>query len=414
MKKVCKIRFYPNKSQINLINGTLGCCRYVSNQYIAYNEEMYVNDHPFVSGYDFSKHINKLKKDNPKYMWMNQYSSKAIKDAILQTEKSFKRFFKKKGGFPRFKSRKRIRKESFYFIKDNIHFDTGRKNIIKIPILGKVRITERSYLPDEKLVSSGRVIKDGEKYYLMFIYDAECVHIHHSDISFGIDVGIKNYATIASSSGDTIIVRHFKDWDRVKELEAKKIKFQQILSHKVEVNYYRKLNTYMDKHQGEVPCEKYKNIMKGESYNTSGVRKLRKKIDKIEEKLANIRKDFICKLVDHIVAKAKPKCITIEDLSISNMLQVGAHDLHRYISFSGFYYFRVKLTELCRKYQTELRIADKYFASSKKCSACGYKLKNLKLSDRVFRCPECGLVIDRDTNAASNLLNTKKYTVEFA
>ena len=96
------------------------------------------------------------------------------------------------------------------------------------------------------------------------------------------------------------------------------------------------------------------------------------------------------------------------------MLQEGAHNLHRYISFSGFYYFRIKLTELCKKYQTELRIADKYFASSKKCSACGYKLKNLKLSDRVFKCPECGLVIDRDENAAINLLHTKKYTVELA
>ena len=414
MKKVCKIRFYPNKSQIDLINGTLGCCRYVSNQYIAYNEEMYVNDQSFVSGYNFSKYINKLKKDNPKYMWMNTYSSKAIKDAIMQTEKSFKAFFKKKGGFPKFKSRKKIRKESFYFIKESVHFDTGCKNIIKIPILGNVRITERSYLPDEKAVSSGRVIKDGEKYYLMFIYDTECIHTCHSDISFGIDVGIKNYAMIASSNGDVITVRHFKDWDRVKELEEKKIKLQQILSHKVEVNYYRNLNTYMDNHCGEVPCEKYKNIMKGESYNTSGVRKLRRKINRIEEKLNNIRKDFICKLVDRIVAKAKPKCITIEDLSISNMLQEGAHDLHRYISFSGFYYFRVKLTELCKKYQTELRIADRYFASSKKCSACGHKLKDLKLSDRVFKCPDCGLVIDRDENAAINLLHTKKYTVEIA
>lgn len=414
MKKVCKIRFYPNKSQIALINGTLGCCRYVSNQYIAHNEEMYVNDHPFVSGYDFSKHINTLKKNDPKYMWMNRYSSKAIKDAIMQTEKSFKKFFKKKAGFPRFKSRKRIRKESFLFIKDAIHFDIGCKNIIKIPILGKVRITERSYLPDEKTVSSGRVIKDGEKYYLMFIYDTECIHTYHSDISFGIDVGIKNYATIASSGGDMITVKHFKDWDRVKELEARKIRLQQILSHKVEVNYFRKLNTYMDKHQGEVPCEKYKNIMKGESYNTSGVRRLRRKINRIDEKLNNIRKDFICKLVDRIVAKAKPKCITIEDLSISNMLQKGTHDLHRYISFSGFYYFRVKLTELCKRYHTELRIADKYFASSKNCSVCGYKLKNLKLSDRIFKCPECGLVIDRDENASINLLHTKKYIVELA
>ena len=415
MKKVCKIRFYPNKSQIDLINGTLGCCRYVSNMYIAYNESMYKDGYPFTSGYDFSRIINKLKKNNPEYMWMCKYSSKAIKDAIMNTEKSFKNFFKKKGGFPCFKSRKRIKKESFFFIKDNINFDTDIRNIIKIPILGKVRITERNYLPDKKSITSGRVIKDNNKYYLMFIYDYNVdIHMNHSNYRFGIDVGVKNYAIISSSNGDTITVNHFKDWDRVKELEAKKIKLQQLISYKVEVNYYRKLNTYMDKHQGEVPCEKTNNIMKGESYNTSGVRRLRMKINRIEEKLTNIRKDFICKLVDRIVAKSKPKCITIEDLSISNMLQNGTHTLHRYILFSGFYYFRMKLEESCKKYHTELRIADKYFASSKECSDCGNKVKYLKLSDRIFKCPNCGLVIDRDVNASINLLHTKKYSVVFA
>ena len=154
--------------------------------------------------------------------------------------------------------------------------------------------------------------------------------------------------------------------------------------------------------------------MKGESYNTSSVRRLRIKINKIDEKITNIRKDFICKLVDRIVVKAKPKCITIEDLSISNMLQDGTHTLHRYILFSGFYYFRMKLEESCKKYHTELRIADKYFASSKECSDCGHKVKYLKLSDRIFKCPNCGLVIDRDVNASINLLHTKKYSVVFA
>ena len=415
MKKVCNIRFYPNKSQIDLINGTLGCCRYVSNMYIAYNESMYKDGYPFTSGYDFSRIINKLKKNNPEYMWMRKYSSKAIKDAIMNTEKSFKNFFKKKGGFPCFKSRKRIKKESFFFIKDNINFDTDIRNIIKIPILGKVRITERNYLPDKKSITSGRVIKDNNKYYLMFIYDYNVdIHMNHSNYRFGIDIGIKNYAIISSSNGDTITVNHFKDWDRVKELEAKKIKLQQLLSHKVEVNYYRKLNSYMDKHKGESPCDKTKNIMKGGSYNTSGVRRLRIKINRIDEKITNIRKDFICKLVDRIVVKAKPKCITIEDLSISNMLQDGTHTLHRYILFSGFYYFRMKLEESCKKYHTELRIADKYFASSKECSDCGHKVKYLKLSDRIFKCPNCGLVIDRDVNASINLLHTKKYSVIFA
>lgn len=414
IKNVCKIRFYPNKSQVDLINGTLGCCRYVSNMYIAYNQKMYKDGNTFTSGYEFSRILNKLKNHTPEYEWIKSYSSKAIKDSIMETEKSFRKFFKKKGGFPHFKSRKKIKKESFFFEKNPIHFNTEYKNIIKIPILGNVRITERNYLPDERIITSGRVIKDSNKYYLMFIYNTECAPIIHSKDSFGIDIGVKNYATISSSNGDIITVTHFKDWNIIKELESKKIKLQRILSNKVEVNYYRKLNNYMDTHNSDIPCDKVKNIMKGESYNTSNVRRLRRKINTIDDRITNIRKDFICKLVDRIVAKAKPKCITIEDLSINNMLQNGTNKLHRYISFSVFYYFRVKLTELCRKYQTTLRIADRYFSSSKKCSNCGYKVKDLKLSDRIFKCPKCGLMIDRDENASINLRHTKKYTVEIA
>ena len=415
MHKVCKIRVYPNKTQINIINGTLGCCRCVSNMYLAYEQEMYKNTHQFISSYDFIHIITKLKNNTDDYSWMKDYSAVAIQHAIIDEEKGLKKFFKKKGGFPSFKSRKRMKKESYYFGKEQIKFDTRCKNIIKIPILGKVRITERNYLPDRDSITSGRVIKDGNKYYLMFIYDTyyQPYHITY-DVGYGIDVCIKTYATISTTNGDTISCKHFKDDTRWKMLEEKKKRLQQILSNKVEVNYARKINAYMDSHEGEQPNDKYKNIMKGESYNTSGVRRVRRKINKLDEKMYNIRKDYICKLVHMIVVKAKPRYITIEDLSVSNLLSVGNTDLHRYISLSGFYYFRTKLSELCKWHQVELRIANKFFASSKKCSNCGYKIKDLKLSDRIFKCPECGMIKDRDINASINLLYTKKYSIDFA
>lgn len=382
--------------------------------YLAYEQEMYKDTGKFITSYDFSKYINHLKKHDERYSWIKGYSSKAIKDAIINQEKAFKKFFKKKGGYPHFKSRKRIKKESFFFVKNHIHFNTGCNNIIKIPILGKVRITEHNYLPDESSITSGRVIKDGNKYYLMFIYNTYYQPYHVTyDVGYGIDVGIKTYATISTTNGDTISCKHFKDDTRWKVLEEKKKRLQQILSHKVEVNYMRRLNAYMDSHHEE-PKDRYKNIMKGESYNTSGVRRLRRKINKLDEKMYNIRKDYICKLVHTIVVKAKPRYITIEDLSIKSMLSIGNTDIHRYISMSGFYYFRQKLSELCQSYQVELRIANKFFASSKKCSNCGYKINDLKLSDRIFKCPECGMVKDRDVNASINLLYTKKYSIGFA
>lgn len=382
--------------------------------YLAYEQEMYKDTDKFITAYDFIYIITKLKNKTDDYSWMKDYSAVAIQHTIIDEEKAFKSFFKKKGGFPHFKSRKKIKKESYYFGNKPIHFNTGCKNIIKIPILGKVRITDRNYLPDSSAIISGRVIKDGNKYYLMFIYNAHYYPYHITyDIGYGIDVGVKTYATISTTNGDTISCKHFKDDKRWKVLENKRKHLQQILANKVEVNYMRRLNAYMDSHHEE-PKDRYKNIMKGESYNTSGVRRVQRKINKLDEKMYNIRKDYICKLVHMIVVKAKPRYITIEDLSISNLLSIGNTDLHRYISLSGFYYFRQKLSELCHLHQVELRIANKFFASSKKCSNCGYKVKDLKISDRIFKCPECGMIKDRDVNASINLLYTKKYSIGFA
>ena len=410
MIKVCKIRFYPNKSRINLINDTLNACRYVSNLYIEYNIKIYKETGEFLSGYDFAKIITKLKKTNPNYLWLNNKSTKAIKDSIMNTEKIFRNFFKKKGGFPHFKSRKRMSKESFFFIKDSIHY-TDNKNIISIPILGKIRITEYDHLPDIEFITSGRVIKDLNKYYDMIIYNTNSKEVIKNNFGLGIDVGVKSYASIYNGK-DSKQVKHFKDYERYKCLSKRIIKLQQVLSKKAEINYYRLLNAYIDKHEGNEPNEQTKNIMKGESYNSSNIRRIKSKIRRLFNKLRNIRKDYINKLVNMIVARTKPLFITIEDLSISNMISCeGQHVLHKYITESGFYYFKERLIQKCTECNIELRIADKYFASSKKCCICGHKNKNLTLSDRTFICPKCGNERDRDLNAAINLYNTKKYSI---
>ena len=414
MKKVCKIRIYPNESQINLINETLGCCRYVQNMYIDYNIKIHKEEERFISGYEFSKIINKLKKTSDKYYWISNYSSKAIKDAIMNGEKSFKKFFKNKKGFPKFKSRKRLNKESFFFIKDNIKY-TDNKNLIKLPILGKVRITESSYLPDIGYITSGRIIREYDKYYVMFIYNYTPQKIKLNKIKLGIDVGVQNYLTIVDSNYEFMKIKHFKDYDYYKKLDNKIIKLQQIISNKAEINYAKLLHKWMDKHPNEDLNEKYKNIMKGESYDSSQIRRLQRKIRVLKSKQANIRKDFINKLVYHITARTKPNKITIENLDIKSMIK-HTHEyetsLHKYISESNFYYFKEKLIQKCIELGITLRLADKYFASSKTCSSCGTKNKSLTLNDRVFKCSNCGFKLDRDMNASINLMKLKdKYCI---
>ena len=414
MIKFITLRIYPNKTQLKIINRTLGACNFVKNEYLAYNKKRYKKDKSFITGYDFSKIINKLKKEDDDYLWLNDISSKAIKDAIMAKEKAFKDFFNKTKGFPKFIKRKRLNKESYFFIKDNIHYIN--KNIIKLPILKRVRITSGNQLPDKDTITSGRIIRHYNKYYVMFIYNDyfnDNKDIIKRDIKLGIDLGVKNFATIYDGNR-FYHINHFKDLDKYKKLTTRKTKLQQVVSNKAEYNYGKLLNIYLDKH-GEVPNEAQKKKLRKESYNTSNIRRLFIKINKITAKLTNIADDYIKKLVNWLTARLKPSQINIEDLDISNMIEnEQSHGLHRLIGASNFYKFRIHLINKCREYGIKLMLVDKYYPSTKRCSCCGKKNK-LKLRDRIYRCEYCALVMDRDENAAINIYNCpSKYYEEIA
>ena len=408
--KSIKLRIYPNKSQIKIINGTLGCCRYIYNKYIEYNIELYKTFNKFIDGYEFSKYINWLKKNDSEYEWIKKYSSKAIKDAIMNADKSYKRFFNNKKGFPRFKSRKRIHKESYFFAKEPIKYITH--NIIKIPILGRLRITQNYDLPNIEDVTSGRVIREYNKYYIILIYEYNNEYLSLTDNLLGIDLGLKNYCTIANSSYDigTRFIKHFKNNPKYKKISDKIIKLQRIISKKAEINYYRLLNKWLDNNPTKELTENYKKIMKGESYNSSQIRKIFNKIRVLKNKLNNIRYDFINKTVNALTAITKPKCITVEDLNIMDMIKHNGtrySKLHKVIQESSFYLFKTRLMMKCLEYGIKFRIVTQWYPSTKKCFICNHKFKNITLSDRALYCPNCGLEIDRDINAAYNMLNVK-------
>ena len=313
-------------------------------------------------------------------------------------------------GIPKFKSRKRIYKESYFFIKDQVSYI--KYNIIKIPILGRIRITQNYDLPNIEDVTSGRVIREYNKYYIILIYEYNNEYLSLTKNSLGIDMGLKNYCTIANSSYDIgiKIIKHFKNNPKYKKINDRIIKLQRIISNKVEVNYYRLLNKWLDKNPTKELSEKYKNIMKGESYNSSQIRKLFKKIRVLRIKLRSIRYDFINKIVYTLTAITKPKCITIENLNIMDMIKHnGTKDtkLHKAILESSFYSFKVKLFNKCLNYGIKFRMITRWYPSTKKCFICNHKFKDITLADRVLYCPNCGLEIDRDINAAYNMLNVK-------
>ena len=416
MIKSIKLRIYPNKTQLKIINDTLGACNFVKNKYLEYNINNYKENKGFIGGNIFSKIINKLKKEDSKYSWLKGISSKAIKDAIMTKEKAYLAFFKNKKGFPKFKSRKRINKESYYFIKDNIHYIN--KNIIKLPILKKIRITNSRDLPDKLSIISGRIIRHYDKYYAMFIYDDEYNDnrdIIKNNIKLGIDLGVKEYAVIYDGY-KYHHYKHFKDYDNYIRLDDRITKLQKVISKKVEYNYGKLLNKYLDKYNKE-PNEIEKRIMKGESYNSSNIKKVFNKINKIRVKLLNIIDNFIKQLVNILTARIKPMKINIEDLDISNMIENDdtTHNLHRLIQESSFYKFKTHLINKCIEYDIKLRLVDTYYPSTQICSNCGHKNINIRLIDRTYRCSECGMIMDRDENSAINIYKCKsKNYIEIA
>nr|DAI10027.1 MAG TPA: endonuclease [Caudoviricetes sp.] len=387
--------------------------------YLEYIQKEYANNRPYPNNYEYSKYLNALKNDNPDFHFIKEACSKAIQNTMDNLNKAIQRFFNKTGGYPKFKSKKRNPIRSVFLRNDGrkyLNFLEYNPKYMKLPYYGKMKIKYRKrelfLRPTNDSISSGRLVKDGNKYYICLIYEKDIVNIPKNNISCGIDLGITNYATIYYSDGNYYQQESILKDSRYMNIDSKIKHLQVIISHKQEINYQRLLTDFINRHDGDEPSEKYKNIMKGESYNTSNITKIWIKIRRLYTKRTNIVKDFINKLVNDIVVRTKPLSITVETLNIKDMLENdSSHSLHDIIAKSNWYKFFISLKNKCEEFMIELRRADKYFASSKKCSVCGEKNKNLTLNDRVYYCVNCNTLIDRDLNAAINLCKLTKYTV---
>ena len=416
MIKSIPLRIYPNKTQLKIINDTLGACNFVKNEYLKYNKNNHREGKKFIGGYDFSKMINKLKKEDGKYSWLKGINSKAIKDAIMSKETAYNDFFHSNKGFPKFKPRKKINKESYYFINEQHNYYIT-KNSVVLPKLKRLRITNGDQLPDEYTIISGRVIRRYDKYYVMFIYNDEYndnKDIIKRNIKLGIDLGVKEYVIIYDGK-NFYHHKHFKDLPKYKKLNDRIKELQKVVFKKAEYNYGKSLNEYLDKYHEE-PSETEKKELRGKSYDSSNIRKIFKKISKIRVKLTNIRYNFIKQLVNYLTARIKPKKINIEDLDISDMIEDKntSHSLHRNTQDSCFYKFKIHLINKCKEYGINLRLVNTYYPSTKLCSECG-SIKDMELSDRIYVCDECGMTMDRDENSAINIYNCKsKYYEELA
>ena len=386
MKRAYKIEINPTNEQKSKIHQTIGVSRFIYNFYIARNKEIYEREGKFVSGMDFSKWLNnEYIPNNQEMKWIKEVSSKATKQAIMNGDKAFRDFFKKAKGFPRFKKKKNQDVKA-YFPKNNKTDWTIERHRVKIPTLGLVRLKEFGYIPVNSVVKSGTVSQKADRYYVSILVEERDIKISNTNNEgLGIDLGIKEFVVCS----DGIKFKNINKTLTVKKIEKTLKREQRKLSRK-----YESLKT------------RNKNIREGRA-TSQNIQKQIVKVQKLHQRLTNIRTDYINKIVSSII-KQKPSYITIEDLNVKGMMK-NKH-LSKAIASQKFFEFKNKLVFKCKQNDVELRVVDRFYPSSKTCSNCGKVNKDLKLSDRIYRC-NCGLAIDRDLNASINLKNAKEYKI---
>ena len=386
LKRAYKVEINPTDEQKSKIHQTIGVSRFIYNFYIARNKEIYHREGKFISGMDFSKWLNKeYIPNNQDKKWIKEVSSKATKQAIMNGDKAFRDFFKGAKGFPRFKKKKNQDVKA-YFPKNNKTDWTIERHRVKIPTLGWVRLKEFGYIQTNSIVKSGTVSQKADRYYVSILVEETDIKISNpNNAGVGIDLGIKEFAVCS----DGIKFKNINKTSTVKKVEKKLKREQRKLSRK-----YESLKIRNKKE-------------KGGNATSQNIQKQVVKVQKLHQRLRNIRTDYINKIVSSII-KQKPSYITIEDLNVKGMMK-NKH-LSKAIASQKFFEFKTKLTVKCKENHIELRIVDRFYPSSKTCSQCGKVKKDLKLSDRIYKC-DCGFTIDRDLNASINLKNAKEYKI---
>ena len=383
MLKSFKTEINPTEEQKVKIRKTIGTCRFIYNFYLAHNKELHKNGEKFMSSNKFRVWLNnEYLPNHPEYSWIKEAYSKAVTQAVNNGQTAFTRFFKHQSDFPKFKKKDKS-DVKMYFVKNNPKDCRCERHRINIPSLGWVRIKEKGYIPTTKdgyVIKSGHVSVKAGRYYVSVLIEIPNNQIaNNSNEGIGIDLGIKDFAVVSNGK----VYKNINRSARLKKLEKQLIREQRSLSRR------------------------YENLKKGESTQKANIQKQRLKVQKLHHRIDNIRTDHINKTIAEIV-KTKPSYITIEDLNISGMMK--NRYLSKAVASQKFYEFRIKLQAKCNENGIELRVVDRWYPSSKTCHCCGAIKKDLKLSDRIFKC-DCGYTEDRDLNAALNLRDAMTYEV---
>ena len=380
-----KIRLYPTKEQEAMFFKHINCCRYIWNYMLELQNKAYEVEKRHIGLFDMIRMLYHLKNENK---WLREVSSTSLRTVCRDLDKTFDAYFEKICRHPKFKSKHKS-KLSFPTRADHFYISETTINVEKI---GRVRYkTDRNLHMDNTLkFYNPRIIYTNNKWILTVSAEYESQVLQNPTGRVGIDLGIKNLATISYFYNDCNgnDCGYYKNINRdkyMKRLERKSIHYQRVMSRKLRVN-----NCY------KVECEdgKYRR------YDSNNYKKVRQLHQRVEARIANIRLNYIHHITKDII-NLNPEVITMEDLKVKNMLKNPK--LAPHISKACWRKFRDIMAYKAAMHGIQVQIAPWWFPSSKNCSCCGHKKRKLGLDERVYRCNECGLEIDRDLNAAINL-----------
>jgi len=352
IQKGFKYRIYPNQGQQGILAIQFGHSRFVYNHFLQVKQNLYKLTKESLSYYDTTALLVELKKE---FEWLKQAGSQVLQQSLKNLNSSYTNFFKKRAGFPKFKSK---------YNKQSIRYPQGYKinnNKTYLPKVGWVKTKFHRLL--EGTIKSVTISKTKSgNYYVSFLCELEILPSPNGLTAVGIDVGIKDFATLSTGEKISNPKYYYKS-------ENKLAKLQRNLSRK-----------------------------KKGSINRN---KARLKVARCHEHISNQRKDFLHKISYRLTNDFGIICL--ENLNVKGM--VKNRKLSKAISDVGWSMFKTFLKYKSVWFGSDIKEVDRFFPSSKTCNVCGSINKNLVLSDRTWTCSNCKTILDRDINAAINILN---------
>ena len=350
--KAYKFRIYPNKSQIDFLNKQFGAVRFIYNYFLNQKDTQFKETGKSDNYFAQTKTL-KLMKGQEEFKWLKEINSQTCQQALQCLDAAYLKFFRKETAFPRFKKKKNH--QSFCIPQ---HFKILEKGIIIPKLKSQIKCKfHREIVGEIKSLTISKT--PTEKYFVSILVEQENKYRQTTKEKIGIDLGIKDFVTLSDGAKYSFSVSK----------KTKKLK---------------KLQHYFSKKQKDSKRKE----------------KLRLKIAKNHEKIANSRLDFQHKLSTKLTNEYQTICL--ESLKVKNMMK--NHKLARVIGEASWYSF-VSMLQYKGKWKgCDIIQIDQFYPSSKTCSVCNWKKEDLKLSDRSWKCPNCGTEHDRDINAAKNIL----------